>query len=261
MILDDNLITIQQSISSVEPNFIVIDENYLEILEKTNQQLGLWSNPYGMMVGILTIIVGLLTLFVGVAAIITTIYLYRQGRDYRKKLTDDHKTRKQEVDEALGEIKKTAEKINKETQKKVDAINDKNKKVAKGELRRLKAAWKKKLKEQQSITEENKKDIERAIREIDTKLAMVDAAFPLSTGGLMIDTEALTTLAGEYNNSIDWQTRASDVMYPLKTISTPKPFTIADEIFSDRVTPRVLGICQNCFCVNNSCQCLPDSKI
>ena len=56
-------------------------QNYVEILEKTNQQLGLWTNPYGLAVGVLTILVALLAL---AATLLAMFYLARQRRDYRK---------------------------------------------------------------------------------------------------------------------------------------------------------------------------------
>jgi hypothetical protein len=51
---------------------------YIEILEKTNQQLGLWTNPYGVMVGVLSFLVGLLA--IGVAWMI-----WRQGKEFREQ--------------------------------------------------------------------------------------------------------------------------------------------------------------------------------
>ena len=55
----------------------VATNTYIAILEKTNQQLGLWSNPYGIMVMVLTILVALL-------AISFAYILWRQGKEYRE---------------------------------------------------------------------------------------------------------------------------------------------------------------------------------
>ncbi len=49
---------------------------YISLLEKTNQQLSLWSNPYGVMVAVLSFLVA----FLAVAA---AVILYRQSREYR----------------------------------------------------------------------------------------------------------------------------------------------------------------------------------
>lgn len=54
-----------------------LTDKYLQILEKTNQQLGLWSNPYGIAVGILTGLVALLAIFVAYA-------LWRNSREQRE---------------------------------------------------------------------------------------------------------------------------------------------------------------------------------
>src|SRR6266566_523410 len=53
-----------------------IERAYRDILEKTNEQLSLWSNPYGVMVGALGV------LFT-VAAVVVGFLIFRQGSDYR----------------------------------------------------------------------------------------------------------------------------------------------------------------------------------
>lgn len=53
------------------------DSVYLEILAKTNQQLGLWTNPYGLLVGALAVLVA-------VFAIVAAVVVWRQGSDYRR---------------------------------------------------------------------------------------------------------------------------------------------------------------------------------
>jgi len=58
-----------------------LDQQYVEILEKTNQQLGLWTNPYGLMVTVLTF-------FVTILAVVVAWAIYRQGADYKKKLEE-----------------------------------------------------------------------------------------------------------------------------------------------------------------------------
>lgn len=50
---------------------------YITLLEKTNQQLSLWSNPYGVLVAVLSFLVAFL-------AIVAAFILYRQSREYRE---------------------------------------------------------------------------------------------------------------------------------------------------------------------------------
>lgn len=64
-------------ISSTPDQYQVMLENYASILEKTNSQLGLWTNPYGVMVGTLT-------LLVAVGAIIVSVMLVRNSREQKE---------------------------------------------------------------------------------------------------------------------------------------------------------------------------------
>lgn len=57
-----------------------MENQYIQILEKTNQQLSLWSNPYGIMVSVLTALFAVLT-------IISAFIIYRQGRDYKDAMS------------------------------------------------------------------------------------------------------------------------------------------------------------------------------
>ena len=51
----------------------------LTALEKTNQQLGLWTNPYGIMIGVLAVLFTILT-------IIAAVIIYRQSKDYKERI-------------------------------------------------------------------------------------------------------------------------------------------------------------------------------
>src|SRR3989344_2437809 len=65
-----------------------MEQQYIQILEKTNQQLGLWTNPYGIMIGVLAILFTILT-------IIAAVVIYQQSKDYKEK-----------IDKLLGEYEK-----------------------------------------------------------------------------------------------------------------------------------------------------------
>lgn len=54
-------------------------ENYAAILEKTNQQLSLWSNPYGLSIGILSVLIAVIA--IGVAFV-----LWRNSKEQREQL-------------------------------------------------------------------------------------------------------------------------------------------------------------------------------
>ena len=49
---------------------------YISLLEKTNQQLSLWTNPYGILVGALAILFTVLT-------IVAVFIILRQGKEYK----------------------------------------------------------------------------------------------------------------------------------------------------------------------------------
>ena len=54
-------------------------QEYISTLENTNQQLSLWFNPYGILIGSLAVLFALL-------AIVATVLIYRQSKDYKEKL-------------------------------------------------------------------------------------------------------------------------------------------------------------------------------
>ncbi len=55
-----------------------INRNLLEIMEKTNQQLNLWTNPFSYFIGALGVLFA-------IAAIIAGVLLYRQSKEYKEK--------------------------------------------------------------------------------------------------------------------------------------------------------------------------------
>lgn len=73
-----------------------LNQTYIEILEKTNSQLGLWTNPYGLMVGALSFLVALLAIAAGV-------FIWWQSSENKKML-------KEALDKQMKEIKSDAAK-------------------------------------------------------------------------------------------------------------------------------------------------------
>lgn len=117
-------------------------ENYTSILEKTNQQLSLWSNPYGLMVGILT-------LLVAVGAIVVSIILLKNSREQKQiqkeffeeqeriineKNEREDKLRKEHYEKA----EKQFEEIIKEQQAKLATTNKEGKQAIEKEIEELK---------------------------------------------------------------------------------------------------------------------------
>jgi len=63
-----------------------IEATYIDTLEKTNEQLALWSNPYGIFIAVLGVLFAIL-------AIGFAVVLFRQSRDYKEqvnKLVEDY---------------------------------------------------------------------------------------------------------------------------------------------------------------------------
>jgi septin family protein len=76
---------------------------YQQILEKTNSQLGLWSNPYGLMVGALSFLVA----FLAVAATVFTLWQNNKNKKMVREELEKLFNEKQES--SLELIKKTTE--------------------------------------------------------------------------------------------------------------------------------------------------------
>lgn len=72
------------------PLTAIANQHYVEILEKTNQQLGLWTNPYGLMVGALSFLVAFL-------AIAASVILYKQSSDHKKQTKEERKNLREEL--------------------------------------------------------------------------------------------------------------------------------------------------------------------
>ena len=110
---------------------------YLDILEKTNQQLGLWSNPYGVMVAVLSFLVAVL-------AIVFGFYLWRQSRDYQKKFDDFLEGLKENFDIEIKENLKFRKEANKkfkkllsEKKKEIESLTGEAKQKAEEEIREI----------------------------------------------------------------------------------------------------------------------------
>lgn len=70
--------------------------NYQQILEKTNNQLSLWTNPYGILIGILGVIITILG--IGVAFVI-----YKQGKDAKDLIKESLSKHENELAKLIAE--------------------------------------------------------------------------------------------------------------------------------------------------------------
>ena len=132
-------------IQTVPNQYEVMLNNYATIVEKTNQQLGLWSNPYGLMVGLLTVIIALV-------AIVVSFLLWKNSDEQKKRAKEFFD--RQEKD--LQERAEIYDKMIKERGEKA-----KNYEASLGNLIQ---EYKNKL---TSVDKENKEEIERLEKTID----------------------------------------------------------------------------------------------
>jgi len=109
--------------------------NYISILEKTNQQLSLWSNPYGLMIGILT-------LLIAVIAIAVSYALWRYSKEQRDRINQFFIEQEKVIKEKNENVQKVEGKLN-------DLIKEYEKRLV---------STKKNKKETQKIIDELKKE-------------------------------------------------------------------------------------------------------
>ena len=152
-------------------------QHYIDILEKTNQQLGLWTNPYGLMVMVLTILVGFLA--VGV-----TIAIFRQSKENREEMEKLRLEIRTKADQQLTEAKERDEQRQKEAEDRFDQL------IAEKESILTKGASEGELKEV-------RKDIER--------LKEARATLPIRIGATRVqplsDFGSLSQITGGYLGS------------------------------------------------------------
>jgi len=93
-----------------------MEEQYIQILEKTNQQLSLWTNPYGIMIGVLAILFTILT-------IVAAVIIYRQSKDYKEKVQADREQYAKNINDFLTSQKSIIEQREKQANKVEEKID------------------------------------------------------------------------------------------------------------------------------------------
>jgi len=107
---------------------------YQEILEKTNQQLSLWSNPYALMIASLAILFTLLT-------IIAAVIIYSQGKEFKAKIDSFLQGYKELLETLVKDWETRLSQIDKKSvdyQKQLETATGEQKKLIETELNKLK---------------------------------------------------------------------------------------------------------------------------
>ncbi len=125
----------------------LMTQNYVAILEKTNQQLSLWYNPYGLMVGILTLVLGL-------AAIVVSVFLWRNSVEQRKE-------RKKQEEDFYANLTKITNTNVEEARKNVEEARKQYDELITAQEATLKSS------------KENKKELEKALIELKKERANI----------------------------------------------------------------------------------------
>ncbi len=136
----ENDLPISVITSIPDQNQLLMDQ-YFSILEKTNQQLSLWSNPYGVMVGVLTFLVA-------AGAIIFAFILWKLSNDQRDFLVEQKKKMKEanegikkcklKYDKQIKEHKLEYDKQIKESEEKMKVAKEEQKKDLQDKIDELK---------------------------------------------------------------------------------------------------------------------------
>ncbi len=87
-----------------------LTQQYIGMLEKTNQQLGLWTNPYAVIVAALAVLFTALT-------IVAVFIVWRQGSEYKKAF---HESLKGYQNKLQDDLKQITKQITKEAQKSIE---------------------------------------------------------------------------------------------------------------------------------------------
>lgn len=84
-----------QTVISNPPDILM--QHYVDLLEKTNQQLNLWSNPYGVLVAILS------TLFT-VLTVVAAFIIWKQSKEQKEAFKEALKNYETGLEESLKKI-------------------------------------------------------------------------------------------------------------------------------------------------------------
>ena len=199
--------TIQQSLSEEQ----IINQNYVAILEKTNQQLGLWSNPYGIMIGGLALLIAIL-------AIAVSIYLWWNSSEQRKE-------RKEEAANFFSNLEKIANKNIEEARKQYDELIAIQEKIIKSST-------------------QNKKELEKELIELKKERASIGTNITSSLGTATVWSPAIDSLSG---TTVSGTNIITGITGPLYTTSTRYGIGANSVYMSNSTSPSSLSnFCSKC---------------
>jgi len=156
-----------------------MEDQYIQILEKTNQQLSLWTNPYGIMVGALAVLFTILT-------IVAAIVVYRQSKEYKEKLQADRDQYAKSFNDFLVSQKSIIDQREKQAGEVEKKINE------------LIEAYKKDLKESSAT---QKAEIGKAIKKLEEeKLSLSNTIGPLTVAPNSMGIGGISNI-GIFNNT------------------------------------------------------------
>lgn len=167
-------------------------KNYAEILEKTNQQLGVWSNPYGIMIAALGV------LFT-IATIIAAVIFYIQSRDFQSKM-NQLIAKHDELLNGLSEKWRTRlEEMDKEAAKQLDQL--------KSELKKAPTKMKSEIRKAIATLEKNREEIENQLSEPVLK-------YQPSVWNIKAQMHKCKYCRNEYHPSLNQQKRSGNFLLP-----------------------------------------------
>jgi len=132
-------------IQSIPNQYEIVMKNYAEIVERTNQQLSLWTNPYGLMVGLLTLLITFL-------AIAVSFLLWKHSHDQKVRVEEFFNRQEKNIKEKAEIFDNMLKERDERAQKYEESFNN------------LIQEYQSKLK---NANKENKKEIERLEKTID----------------------------------------------------------------------------------------------
>lgn len=132
-------------IQSVPNQYEIVLKNYADIIERTNQQLSLWTNPYGLMVGLLTFLIAFL-------AIVVSFLLWKHSHDQKVRVEEFFNRQEKNIKEKAEIFDNMLKERDERAQKYEESFNN------------LIQEYQSKLK---NANKENKREIERLEKTID----------------------------------------------------------------------------------------------
>lgn len=133
------------TIQSIPNQYEIVMNNYAEIVERTNQQLSLWTNPYGLMVGLLTFLIAFL-------AIVVSFLLWKYSHDQKVRVEEFFSRQEKNIKEKAEIFDNMLKERDERARKYEESFNN------------LIQEYQGKLK---NVNKENKKEIERLEKTID----------------------------------------------------------------------------------------------